>query len=356
MSEPVQEPDQNQLVAEFVNVTQCSPDEAQELLELSHWNLECRGGEKSGLAVQNPDGAGSSSGRLISNIFRQAQRNQAGGAPKAGDDYSDEDDEFEEDYDDIPGGGSFSGFNRGRKSGKKSNKFTGTGFTLGSDEVPSRTVEDPSSLLKNSRPQRVVRQLTFWKNGFSVEDGPLYRYDDPQNVAHLEAINSGKAPLSLLNVENGQGVDVRIVRKMDENYAPPKKLGGFHGQGNRLGSPVPGDISLSNSASSSTANLSSSSSVSALGTASGTAPASGLGASGDAPVQIRLGDGRALRARFESTGSVQQLYDYVQSAQSSTEARNFVLQTTFPNKELLDREISLKEAGAVGAVVIQKWV
>ena len=39
--------------------------------------------------------------------------------------------------------------------------------------------------------QVVVRHLTFWRNGFQVEDGELMRYDDPEHAAILAEINSG---------------------------------------------------------------------------------------------------------------------------------------------------------------------
>lgn len=37
----------------------------------------------------------------------------------------------------------------------------------------------------------VVRHLTFWRDGFSIEDGELRRYDDPLSKAVLDAINNG---------------------------------------------------------------------------------------------------------------------------------------------------------------------
>lgn len=36
-----------------------------------------------------------------------------------------------------------------------------------------------------------IRNLTFWKEGYSIEDGPLMRYDDPHNKEVLEAIKAG---------------------------------------------------------------------------------------------------------------------------------------------------------------------
>lgn len=37
----------------------------------------------------------------------------------------------------------------------------------------------------------VLRTMTFWKNGFSVGDGELMRYDNPANNKLLEQINAG---------------------------------------------------------------------------------------------------------------------------------------------------------------------
>ncbi len=39
--------------------------------------------------------------------------------------------------------------------------------------------------------ETAIRHLTFWKDGFSIEDGPLMRYDEPGNKEILEAIKSG---------------------------------------------------------------------------------------------------------------------------------------------------------------------
>ena len=39
--------------------------------------------------------------------------------------------------------------------------------------------------------ETAVRVITFWRNGFTIEDGPLLSYDNPQNAQLLELINSG---------------------------------------------------------------------------------------------------------------------------------------------------------------------
>ena len=85
--------------------------------------------------------------------------------------------------------------------------FSGGGYTLGSDDMESTYIPDPDAQglssktplpLLTAHPLRhppdappAIRHLTFWRDGFSVEDGPLMRYDDPNNAQILEEINSG---------------------------------------------------------------------------------------------------------------------------------------------------------------------
>jgi hypothetical protein len=36
-----------------------------------------------------------------------------------------------------------------------------------------------------------IRHITFWRNGFTIENGELLRYDDPNNAQILSQIHSG---------------------------------------------------------------------------------------------------------------------------------------------------------------------
>lgn len=48
------------------------------------------------------------------------------------------------------------------------------------------------------------------------------------------------APPSILNVQVGQPVELRVSRRLNEDYVPPpKRFNVFEGQGNRLGSALP---------------------------------------------------------------------------------------------------------------------
>lgn len=108
--------------------------------------------------------------------------------------------------------------------------------------------------------ESAIRHLTFWRDGFTVEDGELMRYDDPENSTILAELNAGyvllqsrfqyglitrpsRAPPSILNVEDGQHVELRVSRRITEDYVPPAGIRTFTGSGNRLGNPVPQFVS-----------------------------------------------------------------------------------------------------------------
>ena len=75
----------------------------------------------------------------------------------------------------------------------RSGPFQGAGNRLGDEETPSAAAAAAPE--PNAPPERemetAVRVITFWRNGFTIEDGPLLSYDNPQNAQLLELINSG---------------------------------------------------------------------------------------------------------------------------------------------------------------------
>lgn len=230
------------------------------------------------------------------------------------------------------------------------NQFTGKGYRLGSVvDTPSQVVEDIPQESLPERPRKVTRQITFWKEGFQVGDGPLYRYDDPANGFYLNELNQGRAPLKLLDVEFGQEVDVNVYKKLDESYKPPKrKLGGFQGQGQRLGSPVPGESRASSLEPPSAVTAEQSTDHAEVNEPEPEP------SKGDSSVQIRYASGKREVLRCNSSDTVQFLYDYVKS--NTTDPRAFSLNHAFPVKPVEDYGSTLKDAGLVNAVVVQRWV
>lgn len=299
------------------------------------------GGEKSGLAVQDPgrgDGGSSRRPDHFENILSQA-RNNAPRAPGGG----------EEEEEEEPAGP------------PRRNNFGGAAQTLGGDDAPSRVIPDPTANpVAGRRPgaptlPRISRTMHLWADGVSIDDGPLFRFDDPANQPLMEQINQGHAPLSMLDVQPGQEVDLQLDPHKDENYVKPKpKYKPFGGSGQRLGSPTPGAASASSSSTATAPAPSQQSSVSG-----GAAPPTNE-VDESAPtvtLQIRLGDGTRLQSRFNTTQTIGDVYDFVNRASSTSSERQWALMTTFPSKELEDKTVALGDMSDFkrGGVVVQKW-
>jgi UBX domain-containing protein 1 len=223
-------------------------------------------------------------------------------------------------------------------------------MTLGGDDAPSREIPDPSAAAAQP-PPRAHRELHLWRDGFSVDDGPLFRYDDPANARTLEMINTGHAPLHILNVEHGQEVDVEVHPHKEEDYKQPKKkYVPFSGSGQRLGSPTPG----------ASATAPPPAPVTTTPSASSGAAQPAVDVDSSQPIitlQIRLGDGTRLQSRFNTTHTVGDVYGFVNASSPASLQRDYALMTTFPSKELSDKGQVLGDMAEFkrGGVVVQKW-
>lgn len=305
------------------------------------------GGEKSGLAVEDPNNKNrnknQSSGRsLVDDLLRKAQ--EEAGQP----DWREEE--------------------RQKKDTKKPkmNYFKGKGRALGTaDDDDSGAYESADDngpdYLANGVPQytnqagdlpeKVTRTITFWKEGFSVDDGELYQYDDPKNQEYLKQLNSGRAPMALLNVKMFQDVDVNVHKKLDDSYyahqAKKPRVYGFGGQGNRLGSHVPGDIVVQEQE-----QQPKQASPVQDKTESGVVEEEDKG---DTTIQIRLANGEILVKKFNSEDNVQVIYDYVTQA-GGNNFKPWSLAVSFP-MTMLDskKDVSIAQAGLKNSVVIQRW-
>ncbi|KAK1302737.1 hypothetical protein QJS10_CPB12g00240 [Acorus calamus] len=61
-----------------------------------------------------------------------------------------------------------------------SRSFTRTGRLLSGETTPSAPPREPESVSHN---------IVFWANGFTVDDGPLRRMDDPEIASFLEVMH-----------------------------------------------------------------------------------------------------------------------------------------------------------------------
>ncbi|KAK2595053.1 protein phosphatase regulator [Conoideocrella luteorostrata] len=278
------------------------------------------GGEKSGLAVQDPSQDGGPR-KIISDILAKAKANASRPATNSDDPVS---------------------------SGPS--RFRGAGITLGGEGIESRSIPDPHG---GPDPTNIITQervLHIWQDGFSIDDGELRRFDDPANQTDLQMIRSGRAPLHLMNVQQDQPVDVKLHQHETPYKPQPKKYKPFAGSGQRLGSPVPGAGSVSSAPAPAAAPISS--------TASSTQEPVIDSAQPTVMIRIQLPDGARLPARFNTTSTIGDIYGFVQGASPETISRSWVLATTFPNKEHTDKGLVLGDMPEFkkGGTAVVKWV
>jgi UBX domain-containing protein 1 len=230
---------------------------------------------------------------------------------------------------------------------QSSSRFKGAGYTLGSDEAESTKVEDPNEAFRRAMaagPPQVKRVLKLWKDGFSVDNGPLFRYDDPANKEYLEAINQGQAPLAVLNIQRGQHVDVTVQVSEEAYTPPPKEHKPFENQGHRLGSEIPPSASTSTAAP-------------AQSTSTTATPTMDVDESQpQTQLNIRLAAGGRLVSAFNRTHTIDDVYGFIDRASPDSAGRHYVLLTPFPRREYpRGSKESLEAAGLLKGTLQQKF-
>ncbi|KAL3624670.1 Plant UBX domain-containing protein 4 [Castilleja foliolosa] len=256
------------------------------------------GGEKSGMIVQDP-----SKPNDVDEIFNQARR---AGAVDASSEHG------------VPS--------------SSSSSFAGTARLLSGD-VPSTP----------QPPEIVNRSITFWRNGFTIDDGPLRRLDDPENAPFLESIMKSECPKELAPADRRTQVHVNLTRKEEDYRQPEQRQLPFHGVGRTLGS------------TNATTPVESNSVTTVLTTAP--APSFGLIVNQDEPctsIQLRLADGTRMVSRFNHRHTIRDIRGFIDASRPDG-PRAYQLQTMgFPPKQLTDLDQTVEEAGIANSVVIQK--
>mmetsp|Transcript_24880 Transcript_24880/g.41596 ORF Transcript_24880/g.41596 Transcript_24880/m.41596 type:complete len:387 (-) Transcript_24880:335-1495(-) len=272
------------------------------------------GGAKSGMMVQDPNSKKSAKNAdeaQVEALFEKARQYVA----QPGDE------EFED-------------------SAPRASAFSGVGRTL-AGPPPEEAPLLPAAAAEPPRPR--VHTVCFYNNGFTVDDGPLRRQeDDPANGEFITSIQNGECPKEL-EPPKGQPrsphpVRVNLTRREEDWVAPPTpKYLAFSGGGRTLGS----DAASTSAAPPLTPPPPSRNEI----TVNEAEPLTTL--------QLRLHDGTRMTARFNHSHTVGDIFQFIRSSRSDSPA-NFQLMASFPPTPLTDYSKTLKDAGLVGAVVIQK--
>ncbi|XP_031472779.1 plant UBX domain-containing protein 4-like [Nymphaea colorata] len=262
------------------------------------------GGEKSGMLVQGPTKGNSD----VDAIFDQARQLGALEGP----------------VDQL-------------QTSSSSKSFTGTARILSGE-----TVQAPQT---SQEPESVVHNIVFWSNGFTVNDGPLRRLDDPENAPFLESIRKSECPKELEPANRRTAVHVNLIRKDEDCPVQEKPHVPFQGVGRTLGS-------ASGSSGAPEPRVPSSAQCSISGISS-----PGLSVDPSLPstaIQLRLSDGTRMVARFNYHHTVGDVRAFLDAARPGS-ARSYQLQVMgFPPKLLTDSAQTIEQAGLANSVLVQK--
>ncbi|KAL1021216.1 hypothetical protein UPYG_G00010270 [Umbra pygmaea] len=372
--------DQEESVREFVAVTDVDEERARFFLESAGWDLQLAlasffedGAEDDIVTLPQPESVGSSVPRSTGPVrsenrvtsFRdmmneevddsdeeEGQRFFAGGSERSGQQIvgppkkKSSNEVVEDLFKGAKEHGAVPVEKAGRGSGESSRArpFIGGGYRLGAAPEEQPVYVAGERRAANSQ-QDVHVVLKLWKTGFSLDDGELRNYSDPGNALFLESIRRGEIPLELRQRSRGGQVNLDMEDHRDEDFSKPKvAFKAFGGEGQKLGSATPelvsaphlGDLDqvASEAQAIASVNLDASQPVT--------------------NIQIRLADGGRLVQKFNHTHRVSDVRQFVVGARPLMAATEFVLMTTFPNKELTDESQTLRDANLLNAVIVQR--
>ncbi|GAA0154664.1 protein-binding activity modulator [Lithospermum erythrorhizon] len=219
-----------------------------------------------------------------------------------------------------------------------SRSFSGTARLLSGDTV----VPAPQQSEQRNH------HIALWNDGFTVNDGPFRRLDDPQNAPFLESISRGECPDELRSsAKRGDGIKVSLSRK-EENYpiSATRQPTSFLGVGRTL--------------TTSSSNITSTTEPSAPAANSITAspsPMMGLVVDQTLPttsIQLRLADGTRMVSRFNFHHTINDIRGFIDASRPGG-SLSYQLQTVgFPPKQLTELGQTIEQAGLANSVVIQK--
>jgi len=198
--------------------------------------------------------------------------------------------------------------------------FTGAGHTLSGEQVQGAPAPKPPT----------EHSITFYKDGFTVDDGPLRKGDDPANAAFLAAVNQGQMPAELIGEDGAAEGDIHIIDKSGEAYKPPPvTLKPFSGEGRSMRdeSAAAGSSAAATEPQELTLDMA--------------APTTTL--------QVRMADGSRKVVKANHTHTVLQLKKHIATLAPGVA---FTLKGGFPPKPLNDDALTLADAKLLNESIV----
>lgn len=187
--------------------------------------------------------------------------------------------------------------------------------------------------------------ITLYRNGFTVDNGPLRNASSPENKEFISSLEKGEIPIELRATH--RRLDVQLVDKREEEYVapPPPAYVAFSGLGGSLRS--------------ATTATESDAFVFSADILSDVAPIVLDNTQPTTTIQIKTPTGKPLRLKINHSHTVLQVAAHISSvsaASASASNNNFVLMSGFPPIEIVDPTQTIAEANLLGASISQKFI
>jgi len=191
----------------------------------------------------------------------------------------------------------------------------------------------------------VRRTITMYRSGFTVDNGPYRRLDDPENKEFLSNMARGMIPRELSEEAEGDEVAVGLVDKRGEEYDPSK-------HGSSGASETPGFQSFSGEGQSLAASASATTSTGGVidPSAAGT-PQPLDDSKPSTSIAIRLLNGKRIVVKVNLDSPVSELGQHIGDQAGSD---SYVFTSGYPPATIDDLSKSVEEAGLKGAQVVLK--
>lgn len=209
---------------------------------------------------------------------------------------------------------------------EEEDKFQGfSGYSLDGKKIEPQVKEGP-----------IKCKITFYRNGFVIDDRSLRSYDDPASQEFLRDISKGLIPRELEVEAQGRHMNIDLIDMKHEDYKEkPKPVNYFEGKG----------YSLDNEPESKTTNY----------IVSGQDVEYVLDESKPkTSIQIRLHDGKKVVGKFNLDHTVKHLCSWIEKTQNLPPNTKYELMHSFPPKPITNLDLTIKEAGLSGESIVQK--
>ncbi|CAH8386890.1 unnamed protein product [Eruca vesicaria subsp. sativa] len=191
-------------------------------------------------------------------------------------------------------------------------------------------------------PQVITRTVTVWRNGLTLDDNPLWTFDDPLSAAFLERIESLESPRAVDSQDGKQRFLVKLIRRHQEDFPDSSKsFQPFQGVARTLLAKSDPHVSTEPPASSDSPTTEPTPSTDP--TASTTT------------IQLVLADGTRIVSQFNTHHTIRDVRDFIDAATpDASRDYQLLIMGTFPPKPLTDLDQTIEQAGISNSVLAQK--